>query len=65
MKAKSLKYKAAAVALSGGMLLGSGTCVPDNYWVDLTGSLFASAADTVMLDAVDGALNPPPPAEAE
>ncbi len=65
MKAKSRRYKAAAVVLSGGMLLGNVSCVPDNYWVDLAGALISSAADTVMVDVIDDMLNPPATASEE
>ncbi|MCP4592645.1 MAG: hypothetical protein GY842_18075 [bacterium] len=65
MKAKKLGFKAATALLSGGILLGSGNCVPDNFWVDLTGGVFYDVVDTVILDVVDGALNPDAPLEVD
>lgn len=37
-----------AALLSGGLLLGSGTCVPDNFWIDTWGATLSSAADAAI-----------------
>ncbi len=58
MKTRRRTYSALAWLLSGGMLLSSGSCVPEDFWADLVGTLITSAADTVVIGAVDNALNP-------
>ncbi len=34
-----LKAKCVAMLLSGGLLFGTGTCIPDNFWVDKWGEV--------------------------
>lgn len=34
--------------LSGGLLFGSGTCVPDNFWIDTWGAALSATADTAL-----------------
>jgi len=58
MKRKRM-MKIAATALSGGMLLGSGNCAPDDYWVELWSGAVVTALDVVVVDVVDDAINPP------
>ncbi len=58
VKTKRHRYQAVVLLLSGGMLLGSGSCVPEDFWADLVGTLITSAADTVVVGAVDNALHP-------
>ena len=61
----SKRSKGAAALLSGGLLLGSGDCVPDDFWSGLSGSLVESAAVQVLGDTIDKALNPPGPLEVD
>lgn len=37
-----------AALLSGGLLLGSGSCVPDNFLIDTWGGVLTSAADAAI-----------------
>ncbi len=39
--------KTCAAVLGGGMLLGSGNCVPDNFWIDTWAATLSTTADTV------------------
>lgn len=59
------KAKLTAITLSGGLLFGSGTCVPDNFWVDLGAGVAVTTVDTVVANALDNALNPDAPLEVD
>ena len=54
-----------ATVVGGGLLFGTGTCVPDNFWVDLGAGVAVTAVDTVVADALDNALNPDAPLEVD
>ena len=56
---KIKQRKVAAALLSGGLLFGSSTCVPDNYWPDLGGSLITSVTETILTGAINQTLYPP------
>ena len=43
--------------LAGGFLMASG-CLPENFWVDLFGTLAAETITTVASDQIDNVLNP-------
>lgn len=62
---KRAKTKLVAMVVSGGFLFGSGSCVPDNFWVDLGAGAAATAVDTVLADALDNALNSDAPLEVD
>ncbi len=48
MKTKKTRTKCAALALSGGMLLGSGACLPDDFWVNAWGNILNSTVEAVV-----------------
>lgn len=57
MKQKADRMTRISVALlSGGLLLGSGSCIPSNFWIDTWGATLSSAADraitTFVLDPI-------------
>ncbi len=52
------KKKVLAALLCGGMLLGSGNCVPDNFWADLASGAAATAVDTAIGEVVVNAISP-------
>ncbi|MCP4592483.1 MAG: hypothetical protein GY842_17250 [bacterium] len=60
--ASSLKVTAAALA--AGLVIGSGGCLPNNYWANFLGDTFLNATGQVLedfisdsVDAVDPALD--------
>ena len=57
MKSSATK-KVLAALLCGGMLLGSGNCVPDNFWVDLAGGAVGTAVETAIGEVVVNAISP-------
>ena len=57
---KRIKTKSVAALLGGGLLLGSGNCIPENFWIDTLGTTLSAAAltvaDTLLLDPLADAL---------
>ncbi|MEK6676001.1 MAG: hypothetical protein AABZ47_10150 [Planctomycetota bacterium] len=39
------------------ILLASGSCLPNNFWVDLFGSIVAGAATTAAMSSLDPIIN--------
>lgn len=56
MKTRNSK-KSILSLIAGGFLLTSG-CLPENFWVDLFGTLAAETITTVASDQIDNVLNP-------
>ncbi len=57
---KKINTKSVAAFLGGGLLLGSGNCIPENFWIDTLGTTLSAAAGTVaealLLDPLADAL---------
>ena len=54
--------KVAATVLGGCMAVGSGSCLPDDYWADFVGDTLSGAAGQILEDVIGDAVDAVDPA---
>ena len=54
--------KIVAAMLGGGMVLGTGNCLPDDYWAEFVGDTFADSVGQVLEDVISDSVDAVDPA---
>ncbi len=57
---RALKFVAAM--LGGGVALGAGNCLPDNYWADFMGDTISDTVGLILEDVISDAVDAVDPA---